>query len=124
MKVLKIIYIVSCILLTVFSIALLGASGHQIAYFRNPQNIFLMSFSIVMALIAIISIISFFNSKVINSKLFFALLLMGIIFKIIAFIKFLTVKSSVDVEPLVFLVWLGTLIILSGVFIAKQWKSA
>lgn len=124
MKALKIFYIVSCLLFSVFSIALLGASGHQIIYLKNPENVFFISFSLVMALIAVIGITSFLNSKVLNSKLFLVILLVGISFQIILFLKFLNVKPSVDVEPLFFLVWLGTLIVFAGAFIIKKLKAA
>jgi hypothetical protein len=123
MKALKIFYIVSCILFSIFSIALLGGSGHQIIYLKNPENVFFISFSLVMALIAVIGITSFLNSKVLNTKPFLVILLVGIIFQIIVFLKFLNVKPSVDVEPSFFLIWLGTLIVFAGAFIIKKLKA-
>ena len=122
MKALKIVYISSCVLLAIFSLALLGASGHTVFNFKNPQNVFLISFSIVMVLIAIFAIISFFKEKIKTSRLFLLLLLIGVIFKIVMFAKFLTVKSSVDTEPLFFLIWLGILIVSASGFIVRHWK--
>lgn len=124
MKALKIVYVSSCGLMAILSLALLGASGHTVFNLKNPQNVFFISFSIVMALIAIFATISFFNEKVKSSRLFLVLLLIGVVFKIVVFAKFLTVKSSVDVEPLFFLIWLGVLIVLSSAFIVKHWRIA
>jgi hypothetical protein len=122
MKALKIIYITSCGLLAIFSLALLGASGHTVFNLKNPQNVFFISFSIVMVLIVIFAIISFFNENIKKSRLFLMLLLIGVVFKIVVFAKFLTIKSSVDIEPLFLLVWLGILIVSASVFILRYWK--
>lgn len=124
MKALKIVYISSCGLLAIFSLALLGASGNTVFNFKNPQNVFFISFSIVMVLISIFAIVSFFNEKIKSSRLFLVLLLIGVVFKIVVFAKFLTVKSSVDIEPLFFLIWLGILIVSASAFVVRHWKVA
>lgn len=115
MKLVKIIYIANCLIIAILSIALLGASGHEIFILKNSENAFFIFNSFVFFFITLVDIVWFFFNiaKKINPVFFKSLHVLAIILKAILIVKLLPFPSSEDFPKPLIISWIGALIMLA-----------
>lgn len=121
-KILKLFFIAGCIVFAILSFALLGASGHQIMYFKNLRNVFHLAFSMILIINSLIVFRSLLYPEIIDKKWFFFLILTGAILKI-SFLAYVVLNGlSFNIGLAFMLLWLSALIGLACYYLVRNWK--